>query len=440
MAFLEEVERLTDGSVTIDLANEWRAGEPDQEQGMLEDIQAGELDMGWVGARALEGVGVTSFQALLAPLLVDSYELEAAVFEEGIAEQMLADITEQMLADGEEAGLTGIAVLPGPLRKMMGIAQPFTTTADFAGQVVGYSGGPLAERSLEALGAQPQLVAESTPLEGLDALDYHLAAIYGNFYFEQADYVTGNLNVWPRPVVVVMNADVFATLSADLQAALREAGVAASGGALEASSAGEAEAGSGLCTEGMTVATATEADLDELQAAFAPVYSDLEESPSTLAYLDAIRALKEELGAPAAGVTCPDAVAGAGGDDVLVGTWTASGVTCAQQEAAMQRAGFTAEELAADWPERCAYTEFALAFEDGRLQLYIQGERDFNDEYEVVDDHSFLLGGEGGIPFEYAVDGDQLTIDFVGAGVDLPLGELIALTMIFESAPFVRTP
>ena len=210
--------------------------------------------MGWVGARALEGVGVTSFQALLAPLLVDSYELEAAVFEEGIAEQMLADITEQMLADGDEAGLTGIAVLPGPLRKMMGIAQPFTAPADFADQVVGYSGGPLAERSLEALGAQPQLVAGSTPLEGLDALDYHLAAIYGNFYFEQADYVTGNLNVWPRPVVVVMNADVFATLSADHQAALREAGVAASGGALEASSAGEAEAASGLCNEGMTVA------------------------------------------------------------------------------------------------------------------------------------------------------------------------------------------
>ena len=131
VAFLDEVEELTDGSLTIELANEWRAGEPDQEQGMLEDIEAGELDMGWVGARALEGVGVTSFQALLAPLLVDSYELEEAVFEEGIAEQMLADIA--------DSGLTGIAVLPGPLRKMMGIAQPFTTPADFAGQVVGFS-------------------------------------------------------------------------------------------------------------------------------------------------------------------------------------------------------------------------------------------------------------------------------------------------------------
>ena len=96
-------------------------------------------------------------------------------------------------------------------------------------------------------------------------------------------------------------------------------------------------------------------------------------------------------------MTCPDAVAGAAGDDVLVGTWTASGVTCAQQEAAMQRAGFTAEELASDWPERCAYDRVrARVRRTAGCSSYIQGERDFNDEYEVVDDHTFLLGADGG--------------------------------------------
>ena len=51
---------------------------------MIEDVQAGKVDMGWVGARAFDAVGVTSFQALVAPFLVDSYELQDRVFQAGI--------------------------------------------------------------------------------------------------------------------------------------------------------------------------------------------------------------------------------------------------------------------------------------------------------------------------------------------------------------------
>ena len=51
--------------------------------GTLEDVKTGKVDMAWVGARAFDTVGVTSFQALVAPLLIDSYDLEAKVFNEG---------------------------------------------------------------------------------------------------------------------------------------------------------------------------------------------------------------------------------------------------------------------------------------------------------------------------------------------------------------------
>ena len=53
-------------------------------------------------------MGVTSFQALLAPFLVDSLELERRVLESPLATRMLEGV--------EQAGVVGIALLAGPLR------------------------------------------------------------------------------------------------------------------------------------------------------------------------------------------------------------------------------------------------------------------------------------------------------------------------------------
>ena len=35
----------------------WRQGEPGQEKGLVEDVQAGKVDMAWVGARAFDASG-----------------------------------------------------------------------------------------------------------------------------------------------------------------------------------------------------------------------------------------------------------------------------------------------------------------------------------------------------------------------------------------------
>src|SRR5262245_11979231 len=63
----------SNGNITVDFQPGWRDGETDFEQGTITDIQSGKVDMGWVGARVFDRVGVNSFQALLAPLLVDSH-------------------------------------------------------------------------------------------------------------------------------------------------------------------------------------------------------------------------------------------------------------------------------------------------------------------------------------------------------------------------------
>ena len=67
LLWADQVSDLSDGSLEIEFENGWRLGEPAYESATVDDIRAGKADLGWVGARALDRAGITSFQALLAP-------------------------------------------------------------------------------------------------------------------------------------------------------------------------------------------------------------------------------------------------------------------------------------------------------------------------------------------------------------------------------------
>ena len=72
------------------------------------------------------------------------------MFEQGIPERMLEGVG--------ELDLVGIGVLPGPMRKLLGVSKPFVRPRDFAGQVVGLQDSAVADKTLRALGATPRLV------------------------------------------------------------------------------------------------------------------------------------------------------------------------------------------------------------------------------------------------------------------------------------------
>jgi hypothetical protein len=71
-------------------------------------IQAGRVQLAKVNARAYDTVGVNSFQALLAPFLIDNPTLERRVPESDLAGEMLVGIS--------RLGLVGLAMLPTDLR------------------------------------------------------------------------------------------------------------------------------------------------------------------------------------------------------------------------------------------------------------------------------------------------------------------------------------
>jgi TRAP-type transport system periplasmic protein len=295
-SWADQVNRLSGGTLAIEFENGWRLGESLYEAGTLEDVKAGKVEMAWVGSRVFDTVGVTSFQALGAPLLVDSYDLESAVFEAGIPEQMLEGVS--------ELDLVGVGVLPGPMRKVLGVSKPFVRPADFEGQVVGLQDSAVADASLSALGAKPRSVPSGAKLDGLDAYEQQLGSIAGNGYEGGADYVTANVNFWPRPLVIVMGKEAFESLTDKQQSALRAAAAAAVPEALAAARAEDEEAVPMLCGRGLTFAAASASDFAELRQAFEPVYEELAAEEETKSHIDAITALKSGIAASAESPVC----------------------------------------------------------------------------------------------------------------------------------------
>jgi hypothetical protein len=150
---------------------------PEFEAGTIEDVQAGEVDLAYVGARAFDRVGVTSFQPLMAPLLIDSHELQAAVFDAAIPDEMLAAL--------DAIDLAGIGVLPGPMRKVLGVAHPIVPPIDFDGQLVGIQNSAVSAQTMLALGATTQNMPGGADITELDAYDQQLGSIAGNDYWGQ---------------------------------------------------------------------------------------------------------------------------------------------------------------------------------------------------------------------------------------------------------------
>jgi TRAP-type C4-dicarboxylate transport system substrate-binding protein len=396
-SWAKEVSRLSGGTLRIQFENGWRHGEALNEADTLDDVKAGKVDMGWVGARVFDTVGVTSFQALLAPLLVDSYDLEARVFEAGIPERMLAGVS--------ELDLVGIGVLPGPMRKVLGVSKPFVRPADFEGEVVGLQDSALADLTLSTLGATPHDAPSGAALDGLDGYEQQLGSILGNNYDAAAGYVTGNVDLWPRPLVLVMGKEVFETLTAEEQAALREAAKEALPAAMAATRGEDAEAVPVLCRRGMTFAVASESDLAELRGALQPVYAELEQDPDTKAAIEEITALKTEVAVSAEAPACETAGPSSN---------AAPAIPDGTYETTLTEDDWVAQGLPADpW----AVGVFTMTFDGGELTIVQpDGQIGFRASYTVFRDQIDVEGDGDHFTARWAFDGETLNLTDVDVG------------------------
>ena len=410
--FEEEVVRRSDGTLRIEFQSEWRGGDPDAERGTIVDVVDGKVDMAWAGARVFDRLGVRSFQALLAPLLVDSYELEGRVFESEIPTTMLDGV--------ENLGIVGVGVLPGPMRKVLGLSHPLLEPSDFDGQVIGGSKNELADRTYRALGATLEPLIPGGSLEDLDGAEQQLGAIWDNRYNRMARYVTANVNLWPRPLVIFAGKEVFESLSPEQQNVLREAATAAVPEALAAARAEDDEAALQLCRRGLTFAVASEGELAELRGALEPVYAELTADPETKSNIEAITNLKTEIAASSEAPACTSTEPPTKASPIPDGTYETT-VT----EADYRKAGASEEPGA--FPG-----VFRMIFENGVDVTTGDGEHGtytiFRDQIEVQFADDFIITAR------WSFDGKTLTF----ADVDCCGGNPGAQAVIWESHPWVK--
>jgi TRAP-type C4-dicarboxylate transport system substrate-binding protein len=337
---LKRVEALSNGNVQIEMAFGVGEFEPDAEEQIVRGVADGTYDLGVVGTRVFDTLGITTFQALDAPMLIDSYDVETAVIE--------GDIPARMLRSLDQLQVSGLGLLADGLRKPIAVEKPLLGPNDWHEIAFGAYRSSVLASSIRALGAEPSEVIgprrdqalEQGEIQGFEMglLQYRL----GNLW-RQAPYVTANVTLWPQMLAVIGNPDHLASLSDEqresLTRGLQEA-TAASTGLVE----GDDRFIGDLCQEGARFANASDADIDGLRAGFAQVYTDLRRDPDTAQFIAEIEGLKQRTQTPA--VAIPDACTGPAPDSAAQPSVQPSKTTTVTDLDGTWEVTFTEEELA----------------------------------------------------------------------------------------------
>jgi TRAP-type transport system periplasmic protein len=296
--FARQVDELSGGSVTIEPV--WSAGPPDTptiddyiawDQFVARRVVSGELDMGMIPARAWDTEGVNTLRALFAPFLVDSDALVAAIVSD-------PDLTADLLAGLDDAGITGLALLPESLRHVFSFSEPLLSPDDFAGTIIRAPYSATTYALIEALGATGADLVGSEFDEGISdgSVGGAESAFARAMSLPGAELATATGNVTPYANVnsLVINTEASEGLSSDQQAVLREA-AALTLDAILSGLVDEATAAAQFCAAGGAIVLAGEDDLAALAAAAQPVLDELMSDESTAALIERIGALKADL-------------------------------------------------------------------------------------------------------------------------------------------------
>jgi TRAP-type C4-dicarboxylate transport system substrate-binding protein len=300
-AFASAVERLSGGSIRIDVKYGVRFYDVDYEQGTIVDVRNAVYDLALVGARAWDAAGVKSFNALVAPFLIESYALQRRVLESSIAERMLEGV--------EPLGLVGIALLPGELRRPLGLSRALLRPADYRGATIGIRPAGVANATFAALDARAEgFRALAEGLAGFDGAESGVSTIRNNRYDNGARALTANVVLWPRPTTIFMNREAYDALTDDQQEALRQAGVEAIEPVLTTIQDAEQASLEAICGGSrLPLVMAAPADRAALRRAVQPVYDELERDSLTEELVAEIEDLRGNESAATEPLRCPSA-------------------------------------------------------------------------------------------------------------------------------------
>jgi TRAP-type transport system periplasmic protein len=384
--FVKRVEELSGGNVRIEVVDLWAKFASDAEQQVVRDVAAGDVDLGWVGTRVFDTMEVESFQALTAPMLIDSYALENAVIKSGVTEDMMQGL--------DELGVVGLGVLADGLRKPIGVARPIRGRRDWRGIAFGTLRSDGQAVAIRALGATPVHIfgAEREEALGKGTIQGFELSIWLSSnpkWPPLAPYVTTNVNLWPQMDVLLANPARLDALMGKQRGWLEETARDAEGRSAALANK-DAQALRVACESGARFAEASDADLAALEAAFGPVYATLRQHAETKAFVERIQALKEST-SPEPGLSIPSNCTGKAPEQAADGTESAPAYLNGSYRYVLtkedaRKARDPEAEVAHAYPQVNTVT-----LEDGHLE-------------------GGCFGADGGA---YSVDDDRITFDSV---------------------------
>jgi TRAP-type C4-dicarboxylate transport system substrate-binding protein len=385
--FASKVAALSGGSVRVrvvwDAAGQESAG---YEAQIARLVQDGDFDLGWMGARSWDRLGVTSLQALQAPFLVTDQALLGRVAAGPLGARMLSGL--------DDHGFVGLALVPDRLRYPFGVRHALASPSDFAGARVRVFPSRATDALMRALGATPvhisgDDVAAAVAKREIDGAE---AGLGTNSSDEGENHVTTNLALFPKALTLFANRDAYDRLDEDQQAAVRSAAreTAAYAAAHPLSENGLIR---DFCASGraVTAVAASSDDVAALTRAARPVYAELERDSETKSLIAAIRDLKST--SPAPPPTCAHEVAVSTGRELPPSTLNGTyhwRVTSAGARAA--GGSPTSEDVG---------TIGKMTLRDGKWRLGEEDPEEYSGTYRIRGDH---------IVFDWA--GNTLTFAF----------------------------
>jgi TRAP-type C4-dicarboxylate transport system substrate-binding protein len=390
--FAEAVSDASGGLVTVEVVRGCCEDALDIEEDLIAQVAAGGADLGWVGTRAFEGLGVEELLPLTAPFLVDGYGLQQSIIESEAAHSAVTAVG--------DAGVIGLALMPGQMRRPLAVEAPLVDPGDWAGVPVASFHSAQNARAFEALGAKPQDVTFEQRDVGI--FERTILALENSLTMQDLEredalpYATTNVALWPRISALIAAPDSPAVTDAGVRQILLDAADAVAVRTTDFVAIDHAAMAS-ACERGARFAEASASQLDELRTAVKPIWDELAAGEATSALFAEIEraravAAPEPLGIPTgctgtAASALPD---GSGDVTVVNGRWATP--------------EYTYEGLiGAGLPEREARNaegQFVLEFHNGDFEL------------QATTPRGEVFGCVG----DYSIEGERLTVNYEAGG------------------------
>lgn len=282
--FLASVEKRSRGRLLISVQSGYGAGVTTAESDLVAAVARGDLDGGWPATRAFSRAGIPQLEPIEAPMVLTSFQAQAAVATGPAGRALLASL--------RRSGVIGLGLTVGPLRRPWAI-RPLRAMADWRGLTFRSYNSPVQDASIKALGAIPveasYVLLQMLQTGRLQGVETDLAQDVANHYGPLLPFVTADVVLWPKMSVVAVSRRTYRRLTD------RERGWlgAAAADAVSASVAfpyDETAAAVAVCSSGVRLVASDEAAQVAFLAALQPVLDDLKRRSATRVNLALVEA------------------------------------------------------------------------------------------------------------------------------------------------------